>query len=109
MAESVGTLKEDDEVSRHFKDILCQPCLSKDKQNVADKFCLTCNEFQCTECSNVHNVLSVLRTHKLVNANEAVTKQDLFDIKGLDRCNQHKKIINSSVKMKISSVVVPVR
>ncbi|XP_060590299.1 uncharacterized protein LOC132745403, partial [Ruditapes philippinarum] len=93
MAESGGTLQEDEEVPGLVNDILCQPCLSKDKQTVADKFCSTCNEFQCTECSNVHNVLTILRTHKLVNANETVAKQDLFDIKGLDRCNQHKKII----------------
>jgi hypothetical protein len=86
MAESGGTLQE---VSGR----VCQPCFSKDKQTVADKFCSTCNEFQCTECSNVHNVLAILRTHKLVNANEAVTKQNSFDMKGLDRCNQHKKII----------------
>ncbi|XP_060599841.1 zinc-binding protein A33-like [Ruditapes philippinarum] len=93
MAESGGTQEEDDKVSGRVKDVLCQPCLNKDKQNVADKFCSTCNEFQCTECSNVHTVLAILRTHKLVNANETVTKQNSFDMKGLDRCNQHNKII----------------
>ncbi|XP_060582190.1 uncharacterized protein LOC132738646, partial [Ruditapes philippinarum] len=96
MAESRCTLQEDNEVSGRVKDIWCQSCLNKNKQTVADKFCSTCNEVQCTECSNVHNVLAILKTHKLVNANEAVMKQDSFDMKGLDRCNQHKNIIKFS-------------
>ncbi|XP_060588265.1 uncharacterized protein LOC132743732, partial [Ruditapes philippinarum] len=93
MAKSGDSLQEKDGVYGCVKDILCKPCLSKDKQTVADKFCSTCNEFQCTECSNVHDVLSFLKPHKLVSSNEAVTKQDSFDMKGLDRCNQHKKLI----------------
>jgi hypothetical protein len=93
MAEIEDTSQKSDKVSGRVKDVLCQPCLNKNKETVADKFCSTCNEFQCTECSNVHYVLAFLRTHKLVNANEAVTKQDSFDMKGLDRCNQHNKII----------------
>ncbi|XP_060567969.1 E3 ubiquitin-protein ligase TRIM39-like [Ruditapes philippinarum] len=66
------------------KEIMCQPCLSKDKKNVADKFCSTCNEFQCFDCSGVHNVLDIFISHKLLNANVA----------HVIRCDQHKKVLD---------------
>ncbi|XP_060556732.1 uncharacterized protein LOC132717315 [Ruditapes philippinarum] len=83
------------EVSGRKKDILCQPCLNKDNQTtkVAEKFCSTCDEFQCLDCSNVHYTHAFLRNHKLVNANEAKTKQGSFDMKGLDQCDQHREIV----------------
>ncbi|XP_060574076.1 uncharacterized protein LOC132731820, partial [Ruditapes philippinarum] len=84
---------EDDEVpgrvkdtlyKRRVKEIMCQPCLSKDKKIVADKFCSTCNEFQCIDCSNVHNVLAIFTSHKLLNAKVA----------HLIRCDQHTKVLD---------------
>ncbi|XP_060565598.1 uncharacterized protein LOC132724684 [Ruditapes philippinarum] len=83
------------EVSGRIKEIHCQPCLNKDNQttNVAEKFCLSCNEFQCLDCSNVHYTHAFLRNHKLVNASEAKTKQGSFDMKGLDQCDQHQEVL----------------
>ncbi|XP_060578651.1 uncharacterized protein LOC132735686 [Ruditapes philippinarum] len=85
--------REDDEVpgrvedilcKQRVKEIMCQPCLSKDKKNVADKFCSTCNEFQCIDCSGVHNVLDIFISHKLLNANVA----------HVIRCDQHTKVLD---------------
>ncbi|XP_060565599.1 uncharacterized protein LOC132724685 [Ruditapes philippinarum] len=92
MAESIV---EAGEVSGRIKEILCQPCLNKDNQTtkVAEKFCSSCNEFQCLDCSNVHYTHAFLRNHKLVNANEAKTKQGSFDMKGLDQCDKHRKVL----------------
>ncbi|XP_060577126.1 uncharacterized protein LOC132734409 [Ruditapes philippinarum] len=93
MADCGSNIREDDEVpgrveetlcQMRVKEIMCQPCLSKDKKNVADKFCSTCNEFQCYDCSDVHNVLAVFKSHKLLNANVA----------HLIRCDQHQKVID---------------
>ncbi|XP_060578652.1 tripartite motif-containing protein 66-like [Ruditapes philippinarum] len=84
---------EDDEVpgrvedilcKRRDKEIMCQPCLSKDKKIVADKFCSTCNEFQCIDCSGVHNVLAIFKSQKLLNANVA----------HVIRCDQHTKVLD---------------
>ncbi|XP_060577127.1 uncharacterized protein LOC132734410 [Ruditapes philippinarum] len=66
------------------KEIMCQPCLSKDKKTVAEKFCLTCNEFQCIDCSDVHNVLAVFKSHKLLNVKEA----------NATRCDKHQKVLD---------------
>ncbi|XP_060578654.1 uncharacterized protein LOC132735689 [Ruditapes philippinarum] len=93
MADCGSNIREDDEVpgrveetlcQMRVKEIMCQPCLSKDKKNVADKFCSTCNEFQCNDCSDVHNVLAVFKSHKLLNANVA----------HVIRCDEHQKVID---------------
>ncbi|XP_060591086.1 uncharacterized protein LOC132746045 [Ruditapes philippinarum] len=90
MADSGSKIGEDDEVPGRVKEHLCQPCLSKDKQTVADKFCSTCNEFQCNDCSNVHNVLTILKSHKLVSVNEADVASISVKMKALDLCDQHQ-------------------
>jgi hypothetical protein len=84
---------ENGEVSGRVKETLCQPCLNNNKQTTAEKFCPTCNEFQCLDCANVHNTHVFLKSHKLVNANEAKRKQGSFDMKGLDKCDQHQKVL----------------
>ncbi|XP_060597306.1 uncharacterized protein LOC132751186 [Ruditapes philippinarum] len=90
MADSGSKIGEDDEVPGRVKEHLCQPCLSKDKQTVADKFCSTCNEFQCNDCSNVHNVLAILKNHKLVSVKEADATSISFKMKALDLCGDHQ-------------------
>ncbi|XP_060584042.1 uncharacterized protein LOC132740203 [Ruditapes philippinarum] len=90
MADSGCKIGEDDEVPGRVKENLCQPCLSKDKETVADKFCSTCNEFQCNDCSNVHNMLAILKNHKLVSVNEANVASISFKMKALDLCDQHQ-------------------
>ncbi|XP_060556260.1 E3 ubiquitin-protein ligase TRIM71-like [Ruditapes philippinarum] len=90
MADSGSKIGEDDEVPGRVKEHLCQPCLSKDKETVADKFCSNCNEFQCNDCSNVHNVLAILKNHKLVSVKEADVARISFKMKALDLCDQHQ-------------------
>ncbi|XP_053404879.1 zinc-binding protein A33-like [Mercenaria mercenaria] len=83
----------DDAVPGRTEQILCQPCSNKGKQTVADVFCSTCDEFQCTECSNVHTTHAFLRNHKLVNAKEVKTKQVAFDMNGFDQCDEHQNVL----------------
>ncbi|XP_060598010.1 uncharacterized protein LOC132751789 [Ruditapes philippinarum] len=91
MAESGSKKGEDDEVPGRVKENLCQPCLDKDKQTVADKFCSTCNEFQCNDCSNVHNMLAILKNHKLVSVKEAAASVS-FKMKALELCDEHQQL-----------------
>jgi tripartite motif-containing protein 56 len=91
MADSGSRIGEDDEVPGRVKENLCQPCLSKDKKTVADKFCSTCNEFQCNDCSNVHNVLAILKNHKLMGVKEADVASFSIKMKALDLCDQHQR------------------
>ncbi|XP_053404880.1 uncharacterized protein LOC123556130 [Mercenaria mercenaria] len=83
----------DDAVPGRTEQILCQPCSSKDKQTVADVFCSICDEFQCMDCSNIHKTYSFMKNHKLVNAKELKAKPVSFDMKGLDQCPQHQKVL----------------
>ncbi|XP_060584049.1 uncharacterized protein LOC132740208 [Ruditapes philippinarum] len=91
MTESGYKIGEVDEIPGRVKETLCQPCLSKDKQTVADKFCSTCNEFQCNDCSNVHNVLNILINHELVSVKETNATSISFIMEALDICDQHQK------------------
>ncbi|XP_060556263.1 uncharacterized protein LOC132716936 [Ruditapes philippinarum] len=90
MADSGSKIRENDEVPGRVKETFCQPCLSKDLQTVADKFCSTCDEFQCNDCSNVHNALGILKKHKLVSVNEAYAASISFQMKALYLCDQHQ-------------------
>ncbi|XP_060594373.1 uncharacterized protein LOC132748754 [Ruditapes philippinarum] len=93
MAKSCAINAGNDEVPGLVEPILCQPCLNNDKQSTAEKFCSTCGEFQCLDCSNVHYKHDYLKSHKLLNANAARTKQGSFDMKGLDQCDQHQEVL----------------
>jgi hypothetical protein len=93
MAKSCAISAGNDEVPGLVETILCQPCLNNDKQAPAEKFCSTCGEFQCLDCSNVHFKHDYLKSHKLLNANAARMKQGSFDMKGLDQCDQHQEVL----------------
>ncbi|XP_060567920.1 uncharacterized protein LOC132726601 [Ruditapes philippinarum] len=93
MADCGSNIQENDKVPGRvddilyqpcIKEIMCQPCLSKDTKTVAGTFCSTCNEFQCIDCSGVHNVLDIFISHKLLNANVAHAI----------RCDQHQKVLD---------------
>ncbi|XP_060556258.1 uncharacterized protein LOC132716931 [Ruditapes philippinarum] len=94
MADSGSKIGEGDEVPGRVEENLCQPCLSKDKETLADKFCSTCNEFQCNDCSNVHNVLAILKNHKLVSVKEDDVASISVKMKALDLCDQHQRSLD---------------
>jgi predicted RNase H-like HicB family nuclease len=93
MAERRSKNTEQEEVPGRLMKEKCQPCLNKDRRTVADKFCTTCKEFQCTECSIAHNTYAFMKNHELVNANDVKAKQTMFDMKGLDQCDQHHETL----------------
>ncbi|XP_053389259.1 protein wech-like [Mercenaria mercenaria] len=82
-----------DAVPGRKEQILCQPCSQKDLQTTADVFCSDCDEFQCNECKKAHTVYTFMKNHKLVNASEVKSKPSSFDMKGIDICEQHGKLL----------------
>ncbi|XP_053404876.1 uncharacterized protein LOC128558732 [Mercenaria mercenaria] len=74
-------------------DTLCMPCSKRNRPTLASVYCQTCIEFQCLECSKIHEVYAFMKTHQLVDTNKAETKHTPFDMKGLDQCEQHKKAL----------------
>ncbi|XP_045202186.2 uncharacterized protein LOC123555659 [Mercenaria mercenaria] len=83
----------DDAVDGRKEQILCQPCSRKDLQTTADVFCSECNELQCNECLKAHTVYAFMNNHKLVNATKVKSKSSSFDMKGMDNCEQHDKLL----------------
>jgi len=47
--------------SGHF----CAPCVSEGKTQLADVYCATCEQYQCTECSDVHLVYQFMSDHDI--------------------------------------------
>ncbi|XP_053403321.1 uncharacterized protein LOC128558378 [Mercenaria mercenaria] len=90
---NMGNNSSGDAVPGRTEQILCQPCSSKDKQTVADVFCSTCDEFQCMDCSNIHKTYAFMKNHKLVKAKDIKEKPVSFDMKGLDQCDEHQKVL----------------
>ncbi|XP_053404864.1 uncharacterized protein LOC128558722 [Mercenaria mercenaria] len=82
-----------DAVPGRTEQILCQPCSRKDKQTVADVFCSICDEFQRLDCSNIHKTYAFMKNHKLVKAKDIKEKPVSFDMKGLDQCDEHQKVL----------------
>ncbi|XP_045202661.2 uncharacterized protein LOC123556124 [Mercenaria mercenaria] len=82
-----------DAVPGRREQILCQPCPRKDLERTTDAFCSGCDEFQCSECSKAHTVYALMKNHKLVNAAKMKLKPVSFDIKGMDICEKHGKIL----------------
>ncbi|XP_053404906.1 uncharacterized protein LOC128558747 [Mercenaria mercenaria] len=80
--------EENDQVREEF----CLQCTRKDKKTVASVFCYDCDNFQCTQCADVHNFFDVMKGHKMAKASEITTKPVKFDMEGLDRCETHVKL-----------------
>ena len=43
----------------------CAPCVSVRKTHPADVYCATCEQYQCTECSDVHSVYQFMSGHDI--------------------------------------------
>ncbi|XP_045202664.2 uncharacterized protein LOC123556126 [Mercenaria mercenaria] len=82
-----------DAVPGRIGQLLCHPCSRKDLQTTADVFCSECDEFQCNECSKAHTVYAFMKNHKLVNATKVKSKPTSFDMKGMDICEKHGKLL----------------
>ncbi|KAL4216766.1 hypothetical protein ACF0H5_024489 [Mactra antiquata] len=76
-------------------DQLCQPCLKKSFNQAADSFCIVCREFQCKDCSSVHDTHTYMKKHKLVSVSEGqlhVTSTDCDDVNEITfMCTKHNK------------------
>ncbi|XP_053404908.1 uncharacterized protein LOC128558749 [Mercenaria mercenaria] len=86
MAELLG---ENGQVPGRVREEFCLPCARKDKKTVATAFCYDCDNFQCTQCADVHNVFDVMKGHKMAKASEITIKAVKIDMEGLDRCVTH--------------------
>ncbi|KAL4216625.1 hypothetical protein ACF0H5_024348 [Mactra antiquata] len=80
---------------KHVGDF-CQPCLEKSVRRNADFYCSTCSEFQCKECSNVHEIYKFMRNHKIMSVIEgqthvSSTDYDEEEFIASDKCKTHNK------------------
>ncbi|KAL4216717.1 Transcription intermediary factor 1-alpha [Mactra antiquata] len=83
------------QVEEKTVDQYCQPCSKKNKNSVADKFCVTCKEFQCEDCINGHNTYEYMNNHRIVSIAEGQTHVSSTECDDLDAtiymCVKHNK------------------
>lgn len=69
----------------------CDLCsLSTGQKALADRFCLTCNDFVCKSCNDVHAQNPEFRNHKFVQASK-MPKSKADKPTKYERCTQHGK------------------
>ena len=61
--------------------------VKKKINTVAKVFCNQCAEYQCTGCSKVHEMSTLLSGHDLVDVEDAQPAKPVLDIKGLAMCD----------------------
>ncbi|XP_052783091.1 uncharacterized protein LOC128219322 [Mya arenaria] len=69
----------------------CDPCGHQKRPSLADQFCKTCSEFLCSDYCESHTIYKA-GDHDIGLASEAESVKKVVDMKGLDRCLEHKKL-----------------
>ena len=80
------------ETSSEDLDKSCDACKEDGETNVAVVYCKTCKQFQCDVCNRMHRRIATLKGHVIVDVNDQSTRNDEFDMQGIDRCEKHNEI-----------------
>ena len=90
--EMEDVVKYSDQVDgRGESQYVCKPCDKRKQNTVAQLYCITCQEYQCVECSKVHEIYDFLKGHELIDAKLANPSKPGVDMNGLDMCKDHSK------------------
>ncbi|XP_060569579.1 uncharacterized protein LOC132727993 [Ruditapes philippinarum] len=76
-------------------DHCCEPCLTTGQRIEANGFCVTCQEYLCKTCHDVHRKTKVLRNHKILQRYDFDKIQTTRKSKNecTEKCQVHKKEI----------------
>ncbi|XP_060606058.1 E3 ubiquitin-protein ligase TRIM33-like [Ruditapes philippinarum] len=76
-------------------DHCCEPCLTTGQHIEAHGFCVTCQEYLCKNCHDVHRKTKVLRNHQILQRNDfdkiQTTRKSYNEC--TEMCQVHKKEI----------------
>jgi hypothetical protein len=78
-------------------DHCCEPCLTTGQRIEAHGFCVTCQEYLCKNCHDVHRKTKVLRNHQILQRNDfdKIQTTRKSNNECTEMCQVHKKeIIN---------------
>ncbi|XP_060575747.1 uncharacterized protein LOC132733166 [Ruditapes philippinarum] len=68
-------------------DIKCSACKQQNKSTGADKYCVDCQDYYCSECLKLHETLPALKKHKLLDTNDDTIGQLLMI--PTEKCERH--------------------
>ncbi|XP_053386551.1 tripartite motif-containing protein 29-like [Mercenaria mercenaria] len=64
------------EGSEEIFDTCCSPCLESGRTKEADKFCVDCGSYFCTQCLSHHNKFPALRSHQILDKSGQSRRND---------------------------------
>ncbi|XP_053373369.1 uncharacterized protein LOC123534205 isoform X2 [Mercenaria mercenaria] len=67
--------------------MLCSACKEQNKNNEAEKYCVDCQEYYCSECLKLHSTLPALKRHKLLGKEAGQSGQ--LRMVPTERCERH--------------------
>lgn len=72
-------------------DFLCCVCTKKNKRTEAVKYCVTCEDYYCNECVQLHEVVPALSGHVLVGKSDFRGKGTRKELPSVptERCADH--------------------
>ncbi|XP_060576728.1 uncharacterized protein LOC132734050 [Ruditapes philippinarum] len=73
--------------SHERSDIKCSACKEQNKNTSADKYCVDCQDYYCSECLKLHETLPALKSHKLLNTDEDKIGQ--LKMIPTEKCERH--------------------
>lgn len=93
MAISQGEIRvfDNEDNRQQVIERFCQPCLTKKQKVRALYYCVECTQYQCLDCSSVHNLFPSLACHDRVKADMADPEIESY-MKKLETCSEHDKL-----------------
>ena len=67
--------------------LICDPCDSNDETEIAESYCIDCNEFLCKGCANAHKKSKLSNHHKLLESDKMPKKK--FVLSCDNTCSRH--------------------
>ncbi|XP_060575759.1 uncharacterized protein LOC132733175 [Ruditapes philippinarum] len=73
--------------SDESSDIKCSACKEQDKNIAADKYCVDCQDYYCSQCLELHETLPALKSHNLLDTNDDKIGQ--LKMIPTEKCEKH--------------------
>ena len=64
-------------VPENIHDPMCDVCLCRKIESIAEKFCVVCQQNLCQQCLELHQVLSISKSHQVVSVKKGSNVEEL--------------------------------
>lgn len=86
--EVSGKIKREKQ-SSSIENIFCSPCLTDNRQEIVSGYCVTCNEYLCSECATYHRRFGISRNHVILEGTDIAESKTRFPETYKETCSKH--------------------